>query len=200
MSGIFGFNEAAAVAAFSAICAWATHVFPRSRSTKAYYKKYNPKWSTLMGLQWFRWGWVMETACLTLTIFYFAQNTPADSWNIIAGTVLFFAHLFALRTRNMLFWDARRPSYAVGVGSTGLILTTIGFYICMLLHNIQGLYWVPLIPFSVYTAHMLLGVGWMTSFYRNWLAIEFPKLAERTFDPVIRIPLSFFQNMQRKEY
>lgn len=189
---IFGFNEAAAVAAFSAVCAWATHVFPRRKSAKAYFRKYNPKWSMYV-LNWFRWTWVVETALLTITLFYFAQNTPADSWNIIAGTVLFFAHLFSIRVRNMLFWDTYNPRWTVAFGWPTLLLTTIGFWISMIVHNVQGLWYVPVITFGIYSVHLLATLGWFHGFYRRWLFQEFPEQAARAAEYIVRVPASWLR-------
>lgn len=170
-SPIFGFNEAAGVAAFSAICAWASHVRPGSKQSRIFMKKYNN--SMWFGLNWLLYSWVMEAVLLTITLFYFAQNTPGDSWNLIAGLVLFMVHLFGLRMRNMYMWKLRNPRYALLSGWSMQFLTAVGFYICMLVENIQGLYYVPVITFTIYVAFFLLtSLGWFGGIYTNWFQAE----------------------------
>lgn len=176
MSAIFGFNEASAVAAFSAICMWATHVFPSQkfvRKMKVEESMEKPRTKSSMWnliLMWFRWSWLMETAALAITLFYFAQNTPADSWNIIAGTVCFFAYLVGIKGRNMIFWNMYQPGTATAMGLSLPFVSAVGFYISMCVDNLQGLWYVPVATFSVHFLMSVVGTNawmWLIS-NRKW--------------------------------
>lgn len=197
MSAIFGFNEATAVAAFSAICMWATFVLPSHkfvRKMKVEESMEKPKtrnsvWNLV--LMWFRWSWLLETALLTVTIYYFAKNTPADSWNIIAGTVLFFAYLVGIKGRNMLFWNMYSPYMATMAGASLPFIAGVGFYISMLVHNLRGLWIVPLVTFSVHFVMSVFGTNaWMWFIYNKKWSVENPGKKNSDFTFTIQGPES----------
>jgi nitrate/nitrite transporter NarK len=193
MSAIFGVTEASAVAAFSAICGWAAMTLPPNKEDRDFIKMYNPK--SLLRSNWIRILPFLETVLLTVTLFYFAQNTHADSWNIIAGIVLFFFHLLLIKSRNMTFWDLTYLQSLVNntvsenqfkyeirsTLNTGIVLgwilhlgTVAGFYVCLIHENMQGLFLVPTLVFTGYVVLFFVHSIAMTQVIMKWMKKELP--------------------------
>lgn len=178
MSAIFGFNEAAAVAGIATLCGYQFARYPFRKSTSNWFVAVMGR---LVGARMFMgtpFTWLVETALLTLTLFYFWQNTLADSWQFIAGTVLGLIYVVLLKVRYMTFWEMRDPRATAIVGGilvlvggalyTPLIVGTrstpavppVGF---VLEH--EHLWWIPVMTHSLHFFGLLVSVGF---FWRFW--------------------------------
>src|SRR5690606_26906185 len=120
---VFGFNEAGALAGIITLCAWQMTRYPFRKSTMKWFE-------TIMGVGLLRqltFGiplvYVLETALLTITLFYFWQQTLADSWQFITGTVLLLVYVFLVKARYLSFWEMRSPKWAT---TLGVILLLVG--------------------------------------------------------------------------
>lgn len=142
---IFGFEQAGALAAFSALCAWACTIVPEKRV----YKKYFPdNADDSMLLIYLMYNGLLHTVLLTVVLFYFFSNTVADTWQYIVGVVMLFLHLFLVKVRNTLFWKAQMPELAFTV-SILAALPAVGYFIT-LINNHEHLYLVHTITFACY--------------------------------------------------
>ena len=178
MSAIFGFNEAAAVAAIATMCGYQFTRYPFRKSTSNWFVAVMGR---IMGQRMFMgvpFTWLMETALLTLTMFYFFQNTLADTWQFIAGTVLGLSYIVLLKVRYMTFWELRDPRMTAFVGTLAVLVggalyapliagtrstpavPPVGF---TLVH--EHLWYVPVITHSIHFVGLLISVGF---FYNFW--------------------------------
>ena len=112
MSGIFGFNEAAAVAGIGTFCAWQFTRYPFRKSTIQWYMRVMGRTNWDRMLFGVPMSWLLETALLTITFFYFWQTILADSWQMIAGTVLLITYTVLIKVRYLQFWEMRDPRMA----------------------------------------------------------------------------------------
>lgn len=181
MSAIFGFNEAAAVAGIATFCGYQFARYPFRKSTSNWFVAVMGR---LVGGRMFMgvpFTWLLETALLTLTLFYFFQNTLADSWQFIAGTVLGLIYVVLLKVRYMTFWEMRDPRYTTYVGILAVLVggalyapliagtrsaavapaTDPPGFVLTHLH----LWWVPVMTHSIHFFGLLISVGF---FWRFW--------------------------------
>lgn len=166
MTYIFGFPEAAAVVAIS------TFVFMQLVDMNRQFGT-QPRWYTgvkkpaFFPPAWlFPIVWNVLYAMLTVTAFYFIQNTAADSWQLIAGLVLFFVHMIANKLWSVYWWTWQSPRAALILLLFVMLPTASGFIVCATLDQTgNSLFVVPLVLFAVYTAWLvyalLLNIYWV---------------------------------------
>jgi tryptophan-rich sensory protein len=142
MAAIFGFNQAAAVAGWTAFA-----LVPISRhNTEEAQKWYLQRKEELSlwwapGVMFFPIFWAMMYAILVVDIFYFTQVVAADTWQFITGVVMFITHVILLKLWEVIFWERKSPGGAL---LTFLFIygTIITFLVCCIVGQ-GGLYLVP---------------------------------------------------------
>lgn len=161
MSGIFGFNEVAAIAAWSVI------VFTQfskqgGRKDKKWYQDNKPSWSP--PASWFPIIWMIMYSALVTAMFYFTKYTQPDSWNLIVGVVLFIFHMYWNKMWSVYFWEMDDPQGALYILMYHMILSAAGLMVTFIV-NQTGLYWVPVMLLSIYSAWLLyaaaLNIYWV---------------------------------------
>lgn len=181
MSHIFGFEEAAAVAAFSAITVWATFQLPN----KKFWKQY--KHTSMIGLGCLRMVGLLDAALLVVSAYYIFRNVIADSPSFIASAVMFFFHLFAVKMRNTLYWKVKRPDLGFYAGILAF-LSAAGLLVASVVHNTHGLYLVYTVLLSVYIILSFSVTTYLGYFTSNWSTILNPEgsnqwVLKGVFDP-----------------
>lgn len=149
MAAIFGFNQAAAVAAWTAFT-----LVPISRhnadEAKAWYLTRKNELSIWWapGTMFFPIFWAMMYALLVVDIFYFTQVVAGDTWQFIVGFSMFLTHVILLKLWEVVFWEYKSPG---GGMLTFLFLygTMIVFLVCCIIDQ-SGLYLVPTLLTSAY--------------------------------------------------
>lgn len=178
MSSIFGFNEAAAVAGIATFCGYQFARYPFRKSTSNWFVAVMGR---LIGARMFMgvpFTWLIETVLLTLTLFYFWQNTLADSWQFITGTVLLIIYNVMLKVRYLTFWEMRDPRWTT---FTGIFTVLVGGAIYaplvagttstpdmppidFVLEHLP-LWYVAVITHSIHLVGLMVSVGF---FWRFW--------------------------------
>ena len=175
---VFGFNEAAAVAAIATFTGYQFARYPFRKSTSNWFVAVMGR---ILGERMFMgvpFTWFIETILLTVTMFYFWKTTLADTWQFVAGTVLGLVYIVLLKVRYMSFWEMRDPRMTAVVGSIGVLtggalyapliagtrvipaVPPMGF---VLVH--ESLWWVPVLTHSIHFLGFLISVGF---FYNFW--------------------------------
>jgi hypothetical protein len=182
MATIFGFNEAAAVAAWTGFSMFSIGKNKKSKATIALLKTFTD-YPTV--------GIVMSHLSVilnVLSIFYFTQNTPADSMQLIAGLVLFLAYNILGKIRHSLRNTLRKETEKTDMGRERWVfilqwLCGAGFLVaagCVALIK-TGLFYVPLITFSI---ELLLLGGQSVMFHWLWVGIFGSRKSRRLFQVV----------------
>lgn len=181
MSHIFGFEQAAAVAAFSAITVWATFQLP----SKKFWKQY--KHASMVGLGFLRMVGILDAALLVVAAYYIFRNVLADTPSFIASAVMFFVHLFAVKMRNTLYWKVKRPDLGFYAGILAF-LSAVGLLVASIVHNTHGLYLVYTVTLAVYIVLCFSVTTYLGYFTSNWSTILNPEASDQwvfrgVFDP-----------------
>lgn len=137
----FGFTECAGLAA------WIAFIF---MPVQRHHEKKN-----VSMLRMFAWKmlFLIMGALLVVTAYYFTQETPADTWQLILGFVVFVIHVlvgkmyYSMKHRlNPKYRTAHFVLYMV------VMLTTAALFYVALCVDGQGLYLVAVGCFSAYVA------------------------------------------------
>lgn len=158
---IFGFNEVVA------ICAWGAFTFYQFSSlgswkSRSWYDDNAPAW----GPPGYVFGiiWTILYAATTTAMFYFTQNSQADSWQLILGVVMYMVHMYFNKLWSVYFWDYNDPRGALYILIFPILLTGVGLLIAMVVDQ-SGLFWVPVMLLCIYIAWLLyalaLNVYWV---------------------------------------
>jgi FtsH-binding integral membrane protein len=137
----FGFTECASLAA------WIAFIF---MPVQRHHQKKNESM-----LHMFAWKmlFLIMGALLVVTAYYFTQETPADTWQLILGFVVFVVHVLV----GKMYWSMKhrmdtkyRTTYFV-LYMVVMLVTAILFYVALCVDG-QGLYLVAVGCFSAYVA------------------------------------------------
>lgn len=151
---MFGFLEAAALAAWAAFCFWQLgHI--ESDASKTRYKPGRMWW--MLSYRMFTMSFVWVGILHTGAIFYFTQNCAADSWQFIMGFVSFVVHALVFKAWWYMYWHG--TSKGRKQSSTGLLflmfVTAVLFVVSIVTEQSSPLWYVALIWFGVYILWLL---------------------------------------------
>lgn len=154
MSATFGFNQAAAIAAWAAFILVPLSKHSSAKSAIWYLKRrdeLNLWWAP--GISFFPVFWALLTAVLVTDIFYFTQLFTGDTWQYIVGFIMFVIHIFLLKIWDSVFWGHRSM---IGAFTTFVFLygTIIVFLICCIVG--QTNVYLYLVPTLLTVCYMLL--------------------------------------------
>lgn len=146
---VFGFIECYAIIAWSVLVFFQWTAY-NAGSDRSWYTKKKQSW---MPPGWvFPIAWTLLYSALVIMMFYFTLNTPADSWQIITGLVLFLVNIYFNKEWSVAFWDRQNPSAAFYILFLGMLPTSLALYFPFILGNTVGLYYVPVIMVTLYNA------------------------------------------------
>jgi hypothetical protein len=154
---VFGFNEAwtaVALAAFNAGLLVHLDVAPPAKRHWFHKPEHLPDWA--MAAWWlYHCVWVLVAAMLTVAMYYFFSNTPADSWQLIVGFTFAVIHVVTLRGWQQLFWrKAGSPELALNVLVWGGLGSGTVWLVAMAVNQV-GLFWVPVMLLAMEMAWLL---------------------------------------------
>lgn len=173
---VFGFQEATLVIGVTALSIFALPRMPRESVNLEFFKILRRH--SMLTLNIALAGWVFIAAVFGVSGFYFIENAPVDSPQLIAGIVLYLVNLVLVRFYHIYMWDhtvstpkekhfkARYLLYLHGL----ILLTAIGAAIdfgCIGL-VVTGTYlWlIPTITWSIYALWLFYGT------YLHWSASD----------------------------
>lgn len=151
---IFGFNECAAVAAWGTFFSYQLITYPFHKRVKEYIEGMGGTVAAWVLLLVVVPIWLLEVALLTITAFYFTQNTPADSWQLILGFVLYLLYGLFIKFRYWSFYKSKNTNLTMGL-SVILVLLGGAFYVPLTVDNTQRLWLVPLLTHTAQFAGVL---------------------------------------------
>lgn len=148
----FGFVECYTIVAWAALIFWQWTSYTSS-SSKKWYTSRKPYW---MPPSWvFPLAWTLLYSALTVMMFYFTQDTAADSWQLILGFTLFVFHIACNKEWSVAFWDRKSPRQAFWILVALMLPTSLVLYVPFIVDNQTALYYVPVIMVSLYNAWLL---------------------------------------------
>lgn len=162
---VFGFTEASLVVGLTALAIFALPAFPSS-ANKQVFKTFSKH--GMITFNFVFGGWVAVAVLFGLSGFYFIQNAPTDSWQLIAGIVLFLTNLVLVHFYHRYMWhheahDSRHLSlkgryllYLHGMITATAIAATVMFG-CIGLVNDSLLYLIPTIAWALYSLGLIGG-------------------------------------------
>ena len=162
---VFGFNECVAIAGWTALIfmQWTRYSASSDRSwyTKRKTKSMPPAWV-------FPLAWTLLYSALVVMMFFFTQDTLADSWQIILGFTLFLIHIAFNKEWSVYFWDRANPTAAFYILVFGMLPTSLILYVPFIVDNQTIHYYIPVIMVTIYNAWLLYAA------YLNykWMEIE----------------------------
>lgn len=162
MSAVFGFNQVASIAAWSVLVFWQFSKRTGGTKDKSWYEDNKPWYGPPAAA--FPIVWTLLYAALVVAMFYFTQNTPADSWQLITGVVLFIFHIYWNKMWSVYFWDMNDPDTALNVLLFPMLISGIALMIVFIV-NQTGLFWVSVMLLGVYLLWLLyatvLNIYWV---------------------------------------
>jgi translocator protein len=153
---VFGFLECVAIAA------WIPLVFMQwsrfsSMDDQSWYTSKRRRWMPPAWL--FPVAWTLLYSALVIMMFFFTQNTLADSWQLIMGFVLFLFHIYWNKEWGVAFWDQKSPLKAFWILVLFMLPTSLILYVPFIVDNqANSLYYVPVIMVTLYNAWLLLAI------------------------------------------
>ena len=148
----FGYIDAASIAAWSALIFWQ----PCLRSSpKDGYKMLESKLSFAPPAWIFSLVWALLYSMLVVAIVFFTKYAAQDSWELIAGTVLFVVHVLATKMWSIAFWDWNRPVVALVLLLGVMIPTLVVFIVACCLGAMSDFFYIPVIMSSIYMAWLV---------------------------------------------
>lgn len=167
---IFGFNEAAAIAAWGTFIYWQpkTSIYApglmwgtktkREKKAEQLWKDADASTKNF----WFFWLPLLTSTvlypALTVFIFYLTQVSAPDSWQLIVGVVLFIVHMLADKMWAVAHYRLHRQGVALFYAMVQL-LTAGGLYAAVLVdYHLRPLYYVPLIMLCLWSVAVVMRV------------------------------------------
>lgn len=165
---IFGFNQVSLALASAGFVASQVqpHVLPMR--TYTWYHQTRPRWAP--GTLLYYAQAYLTGILLVLSLFYFFQNSVADSWQIITGTVLFFVHIVFLGVYFRTFWTHQNARMAFRICYGILFPTAIAIFVCINVGATTSLFWVADVTFGIHSFCLVVMGGFtLLISRRDWL-------------------------------
>lgn len=141
-----------------AISAWIPLIFMQfthytSMSDQSWYTTKKRRW---MPPAWiFPLAWTLLYSAMVVMMYFFTQDTLADSWQLITGFTIFIFHIALNKEWSVYFWDRKRPDIAFWILILGMIPTGLILYVPFVVDNQTPLYFIPVIMVTLYNAWLL---------------------------------------------
>jgi len=167
---VFGFNEAAAIAAWTAFViydpsngAWRTWKHGAAQREKSW-------WARIMFLPYFLFSF-LSMAALVQSIFYFTQTSAADSALLIAGVVLYIVHILADKAWRVAVYrvtDLHTRRNAAMTFISLMLGTAVGLFVVIGLSSDRPFWYAALIGLCVWALDVFVRLGYTASmFYKE---------------------------------
>jgi len=150
---IFGFNEVAAVAAWTALVIYdpsggAARALKQPKAVAS-----NPsivrRVTRVVSMWHLPAQWLITMPALIVAAFYFTQTSVPDSWQFITGTVLLIFHILLDKVWRILYhWTPFRG--ATILVAVGMLLSAVGIFVAMCVNQVNSLFWVAPMALAIW--------------------------------------------------
>lgn len=145
---IFGFPQATAVAAWTAVGGFQVGGGASAGGFHQTYLDNAPMWATEFAIAC---SYIMGSIVLGVTGFYFTYVTTPDSWQLILGLIMLLVHMMLRKLWHpLLFHGGVKCARSAMNLSFWMFLTAVGFVCAAWINANNSLWWVPLVTFAVY--------------------------------------------------